>query len=186
MMLNELLGAVHCICYCQYYRLLIIGASFSVIGDGKTGGAAAGFALPQLARISWLPAHTCGQQRMHDSFRFAPFSYPVPDTRGVHSFPTVCCLECMRSLFPLFPPASSFQESRAHHSHRRRLWMSATQNVSDKTVPHFSLSTWCVLILRTCGAEKLRFLFVTPHASNESGAHYELFIISFKGRMRVC
>lgn len=105
---------------------------------------------------------------MYDSFRFAPFSYPVPDTRGVHSFPTVCCLECMRALLS-FLPLRSFQESRAHHTHRRRLWMSATQNVSDKTVPHFSLSTWCVLILRTCGAEKLRFLFVTPLASHKQG-----------------
>ena len=112
---------------------------------------------------------TCGQQRIHDSFRFAPFSYPVPDTRGVHSFPTVCCLECMRALFPLFPSARSFQESRAHHSHRRRLWMSATHTVSDKIASLFSLSTWCVLILRTCGAEKLRFLFVTPLASYKSG-----------------
>ena len=144
------------------------------------------FARPQLARISWSPAPTCGQQRIHDSFRFAPFSYPVPDTRGVHSLTGFCCLECMRALCPLFPPASSFQESRAHHTHRRRLWMSATQNVSDKTVPRFSLSTWCVLILRTCGAEKLRFLFVTPHASNEPGAHYELFIIRFKGKIKAC
>ena len=168
MMFMNFIGAVHYILHPKYYRVLIIGASFSVTGDGKTGGAAAGFARPQVARISWLPAHTCGQQRMHDSFRFAPFSYPVPDPRGVHSFPTVCCLECMRALCPFFPPASSFQESRAHHSHRRRLWMSATQDVSDKTVPHFSLSTRCVLILRTCGAETLtNFLSHLMHQMNQ-------------------
>ncbi len=88
MMLMNFIGAVHCICHCKYYRLLIISASFPVTGDGKTGGAAAGFALPQLARISRSPAPTCGQHRTHDSFRFAPFSYPVPDTRGVRVFPT--------------------------------------------------------------------------------------------------
>jgi hypothetical protein len=47
--------------------------------------------------------------------------------------------------------------------------MSATRTVSDKIASLFSLSTWCVLILRTCGAEKLRFIFVTPLASHEQG-----------------
>lgn len=61
MMFMNFIGAVHYILHPKYYRVLIIGASFSVTGDGKTGGAAAGFALPQLARISRSPAPTCGQ-----------------------------------------------------------------------------------------------------------------------------
>ena len=61
MMLNELLGAVHYILHPKYYRVLLIAASFSVTGDGKTGGAAAGFAHSQLARASGQSAHTCGQ-----------------------------------------------------------------------------------------------------------------------------
>lgn len=100
------LGAVHYNLHSRYYTLRDKARDFSVTGDGKTGGCAAGFALPQLARISRSPAPTCGQHRTHDSFRFAPFSYPVPDTRGVHSSPAVCCLECMRSLCLLFPSAS--------------------------------------------------------------------------------
>lgn len=91
-----------------------------------------------------------------------------PDPRGVAQL-SRRLLPGMHEIPALFPPASSFQESRAHHTHRRRLWMSATQNVSDKIASLFSLSTWCVLILRTCGAEKLRFLFVTPLASYKSG-----------------
>lgn len=54
-------GAIHNICHPKYTRYGLSGASFSVSVDGKTGGAAAGFALPQLARISWSPAPTCGQ-----------------------------------------------------------------------------------------------------------------------------
>lgn len=74
----------------------------------------------------------------------------------------------MRDLWPLFPPASSFQESRAHHAHRRRLWMSATQNVSDKIASLFSLFTWCVLILRTYGAERFAlFLSHLMHQMNQ-------------------
>ena len=57
MMLNELLGAVHYILHPKYYRVLLIGASFSVNVDGKTGGAAAGFAHSQLARASGQSAH---------------------------------------------------------------------------------------------------------------------------------
>lgn len=91
-----------------------------------------------------------------------------PDPRGVAQL-SRRLLPGMHEIPALFPPASSFQESRAHHTHRRRLWMSATQNVSDKIASLFSLSTWCVLILRTCGAEKLRFLFVTPLASHKQG-----------------
>ena len=45
-------GAIHNICHPKYTRYGLSGASFSVSVDGKTGGAAAGFARPQLARIS--------------------------------------------------------------------------------------------------------------------------------------
>jgi hypothetical protein len=57
MMLNELLGPFITIFTLNTTRYGLLCASFSVTGDGKTGGAAAGFALPQLARISWSPAH---------------------------------------------------------------------------------------------------------------------------------
>ncbi len=50
-------GAIHNICHPKYTRYGLSGASFSVTGDGKTGGAAAGFALPQLARASGQSAH---------------------------------------------------------------------------------------------------------------------------------
>ena len=50
-------GAIHNICHPKYTRYWLSGASFSVTGDGKTGGAAAGFALPQLARASGQSAH---------------------------------------------------------------------------------------------------------------------------------
>lgn len=50
-------GAVHYNLHPKYYTLGLSGASFSVKADGKTGGAAAGFALPQLARASGQSAH---------------------------------------------------------------------------------------------------------------------------------
>ena len=54
---HELLGPFITIFTLNTTRYGLSGASFSVSGDGKTGGAAAGFARPQLARSRRLPAH---------------------------------------------------------------------------------------------------------------------------------
>lgn len=70
----------------------------------------------------------------------------------------------MTTLFSLFPSAGSLQREERSRTPAPPVY-ERDKFLSDKTVPHFSLSTWCVLILRTCGAEKLRFIFVTPLAS---------------------
>lgn len=54
---HELLGPFITFVTLNTTRYGLSGASFSVSVDGETGGCAAGFALPQLARASGQSAH---------------------------------------------------------------------------------------------------------------------------------
>lgn len=109
----------------------------------KIGGAAAGFAHPQLARASGQSAHdlwTAAPRSIH------PARSSLERSRLTHKcaqFDTLpCCLECMtRSILSFLPQAPSREKSV--HTHRHRLCMNATKYCRTKPFLVSALPPFC-------------------------------------------
>lgn len=134
----------------------------------KIGGAAAGFAHPQLARASGQSAHdlwTAASRSIH------PARSSLDRSRLTHKcaqFDTLpCCLECMTALFSLSFRFAPSREKKRSSTPAPPVY-ERDKLLSDKTVSRLSTSTSLCSFLARCGAETLTtFLSHLMHSVNQ-------------------